>query len=268
MGHAHLALGRAAACELDDVVAVTGADGPHDVADGSRIAGLFKGVQHHEGAEPSEVPAVVLDARIVAATAGAGDAGEVLSAGDALLQGEGLVPSRQGVVRGGFGGHADQQVGGADLLEGAVVGLANHGVEQIVVDEVGAGELLAVAGQLAHERSGGVHAEVLGGLHLELEVDEQIHVLIEALGRDEAVAVVLLENVGEVRRAHRVAGHGHHGLGGGPGQGETQEEKQTRQAGQDRGGGAVVAHRGELTAEFSASPSILTFSCAEESHRT
>ena len=102
-------------------------------------------------------------------------------------------------------------------------------------------------------------------------IDQQEHIKDATADREFVLAnksVVLLENVGEVRRAHRVAGHGHHGLGGGPGQGETQEEKQTRQAGQDRGGGAVVAHRGELTAEFSASPSILTFSCAEESHRT
>ena len=229
-----------------------------EVPDGRAVAGLLEGVDHHEGAEPAEVAAVVLHARIIASATGAGDGGEVLSTGDALLEGECLVPGGQRVGRRGLGADADEQVGGADLLEGAVVGLADHGVEQVVVDEIGTGKLLAVAGQFAHERGGRVHTEVFGSLNLELEVNEELHVLIEARWGDEAVPVVLLEDGGEIVRGHGFTGHRHDGLGLGSGQGEEETEKQSRQGGQDRSGRAVVAHRGELTAEFSACLSILS----------
>ena len=206
-------------------------------------------MNHHEGAEPTEVTAVFLDARVVTAPAGSGDGGEVFSGGDALFQGEGLVPGRSGVERGGFGAEADEQVGGADFLEGAVIGLLNEGVEQRVVDEVGAGQLGAVSGELRDEGGGGVHAEVFGGLDLQLEVDEQLHVLIERLGRHDAVAVVLLEDVGEVIGAHGFPGHGHHGLGVGEGKEDGQSEQAKGSA--ERGGKGHGAHRGEWMAEFS-----------------
>ena len=125
--------------------------------------------------------------------------------------------------------------------------------------------MLAVAGQFAHERGGRVHAEVFGSLNLELEVNEELHVLIEARWGDEAVPVVLLEDVGEIVRGHGFTGHRHDGLGLGSGQGEEETEKQSRQGGQDRSGRAVVAHRGELTAEFSACLSILSSSKTVES---
>ena len=89
-------------------------------------------------------------------------------------------------------------MGGADFLEGPVIGLGDQFIQQLIVHEVRTGELLSVAGQLVHEGGGRIHAKVLGRFDLEFEVDEQLHVLVEALIRDEAVAVVLLEDVGEI----------------------------------------------------------------------
>ena len=250
VGHAYLAAGSAAAGDLDDVVSEAGADRPDEVSHAGLVASVFEGVNHHEGAEPAEVATVVLDARVVTASPRPGDGGEVFPGSDALFQRAGFVPRGEGVHGCGFRAEADEQVRGAHLFQGAVVRFLHQGVEQLVVDEVGAGELGAVSRQLGHEGSGGVHAEVFGSLHLEFEVNEELHVRIEGFGRHDAVAVVLLEDVGEVVGAHSFSGDGDHGLGVGEGQ-EGGESKEA-QGMAEHGGEGHVTHRGEWMAECSA----------------
>ena len=96
--------------------------------------------------------------------------------------------------------------------KGAVIGFGDEGVQEFVVHQIRAGKLLAVTGQLIDEGRGGVHTKVFRGLDLQLEIDEQLHVVIEALCRDETVAVVLLENVREVLCGHGLTGNGQDGL--------------------------------------------------------
>ena len=69
VGAAQFSPGFPTAGQLDDVVAVAGANGPHHIAHLGFVAGVLEGVEHHEGAEPSEVPPIVLDAWVVASSA-------------------------------------------------------------------------------------------------------------------------------------------------------------------------------------------------------
>ena len=110
--------------------------------------------------------------------------------------------------------------------------------------------MLAVTGKLIDKGRGRIHPKVFRGLDLQLEIDEQLHVVIQALSRDEAVAVVFLEDVREVLCGHRLAGNVQHGLclsvsccsAGDNGKGEDQFMDS---------GETAWAHRCELDAEFS-----------------
>ena len=104
-------------------------------------------------------------------------------------------------------------MGGANFLKGAVIGLGDEGVQEFVVDQIRAGKLFAVSGQFVHEGRGGVHTKVFRRLDLQFEIDEQLHVFIEALCRDDTVAVVLLKNVREVFCGHGLTGNVQDGLG-------------------------------------------------------
>ena len=250
VGATHFATGLTLACDFDDVVTVAGAHRTYNVAYVGIETCVFKGIQHHESAEPSEVSAVVFDAGVVTATTRPGDACEIFSAHDALLERLGFAMGDRGIGGCGVCAHFDEQMGGPHFFEGAVVGFGDEGIQEFVVHQIRARKLLAVTGKLIDKGGGGIHPKVLRGLDLQLEIDEQLHVVIEAFGRDEAVAVVLLENVRKVLCRDGFTGNGQDGLSVNGSRSSADKNRKGEDQFMDSGETAV-AHRCELDAEFS-----------------
>ena len=86
----------------------------------------------------------------------------------------------------------------ANLLVLALKCFHNQGVQQLGVDQVWTGQLGAVPCEFFLEGLRGVHAQGFRLAHLQLEVDEQLHVLVEGFDGVHAVAVVLAEHVFKV----------------------------------------------------------------------
>ena len=102
---------------------------------------------------------------------------------------------------------------GVHLLAHAVVGFAHQLVGHALLGEVGLGQLLAVAVQLALEGLRGVEALFLGFQHLEAEIGVQVQVVGHALagaivGRR---AVVFAVHVGKLVGRNRVVAQGFDG---------------------------------------------------------
>ena len=214
VGHAHHDVGHLdfsaclpLACDLQHVVPKPRAHHLAHFAFGGVEGGVFEGVDHLECGEPSEVSTVARHRGIFAAPFASCHGFKIFSVDDTAAQRLDAVPGAQCVGGCSVGVHADEHVAGAHFHAFALERLLHQFVQQRAIDEVWTGQLGAVAGEFFLERSSRVHAEGLGFKHLQLEVDKQLHVLVEGLHGVHAVPVVLPIHMGEVGQAHQLVAH-------------------------------------------------------------
>ena len=192
--HLHFAPCLALVRDFQEVVAILRADNVAQLADGGLVRRVFEWVDHLEGREPAQIAAVALHRRVVAAVAAPSDLFEIGPAGHTASEVLDAVPRTKGVFRARVLVHPNQDVAGTNFFALPRKGFFHHRVEQFAIDEVGTGQLATVAREFLLERSHGVHAERFRLEHLQLEVDEQLHVVVQRLHRVHAVAVVFAVN--------------------------------------------------------------------------
>ena len=212
MSGADFTAGIPAAGHFEEMVAIARAHDGAEVADGRGVRGFFKRIDHLKRAEPAEVATVVADAGVIGPGLGEGNGFEIFAVGDALTHGLCALVGFEGVGRLGLYAARDQDVARTYLLLLAFPCLAHEFIEQIVVGEVGASQLGAVAGEFLLKGLHGVHAERLCGLDLEFEVDEQLHVFVQCGLGDDAVAVVFEENVLKIGERNGILSNGKDGF--------------------------------------------------------
>ncbi len=212
VGGLHLPAGVAASRHFEDVVAVPGADDGAEFADGRGVGGAFKRVNHLECGEPAEVAAVFHGAGVVGAALRPGDRHEVRAVGDAVAQDLDAAVRVRGVRWAGVFVARDEDVPRAHFSLFPVERFLDQTIQHLRVRQIRTGQLLPVPVQLALERGGRVHAARFRLEDLELEVDEQFHVFVEALLGDGRVAVVLEEDVLEVGSGDGFVAYGEYGL--------------------------------------------------------
>ena len=236
--HLHLTVGLAFSIHLQNVVAKTGAHHLTDVAHLGVERRALERVHHLEGREPSEVSAVAGHRRVLAAAFGAGHGLKVFSGCHARPQPLNAVPRLQGVGGRSLGVHAHKDVACPHFLILALEGFGDQGVQQLCVHQIGTGQLGAVPCQFLLESFRSVHAQGFRLTHLQLEVDEQLHVLVEGFDGVHAVPVVLAKHVLKVSQRHAFAGDVKHvGVLGEHGRGhQGQRRHQTGEAGEECGG--------------------------------
>ena len=210
VGHLDFALRRALVVYLDDVVAKARADGGGNLAHWRFVGGRLERVHHLHGCEVAQLAAVFAGRGVFAV--GAGQLAEIGAGYGLLAQGGNLVIGRQGVGRGRIGRYPNEDVRGAHFLAHAVVGLAYQLVGHAFFGEVGLGQLLAVAIELALESLRGIEAALFGFQHLQAEVGVEVEVVGHALagGVVGGRAVVFAVHVGKLVGRNRVAAQHFH----------------------------------------------------------
>ena len=204
VGHLDFALCRAPVVHLDEVVAEARADGGRNLAHRRGIGRRLERVHHLHGREVAQLAAILAGRRVFAV--GAGQLAKIGAGRSLLAQRRHLIVGGQRVGRGRVGRYPNEDVRGAHLLAHAVVGLAYQLVGHAFFREVGLGQLLAVAVELALEGLRGVEAALLGFEYLQPEVGVEVEVVGHALagavvgGR----AVVFAVHVGKLVGRYRI----------------------------------------------------------------
>src|SRR6476661_435250 len=208
VGHLHFALCRALVVHLDEVVAKACAHRGRNLAYGRLIGHGFKRIHHLHSREVAQLAGVILGRRVFAYLAGQGR--KVLAAGQLLAELLNFLVGSQGVLRSRVRCNAYQDVRGIDFLAHAVVGLLHQLVRHAFLREVGLGQLLAVAVELALECLGGVETFLLGFQHFEAEVGIEVEVFVYALAGAilRSRAVVLTIHVSKLAGWHGVGAQG------------------------------------------------------------
>lgn len=209
LGHLHLAPGRAEGVDAQEVVSVVGAQGAEHLSGLAVVSGVFEGevaVGQHGGHE-AEVAAVFFGGLVFGAVDG-----QLFEGGAAVqhvLPLHHALVRAQGVGGGGVGRAGDEEVADVHVLLHVAVGLIDEFFGHLLVDEVGVGQLAAVAFELLAQGFHGVELHVAGAVHLQLEPGVQVQVFAQRrFGEVGLVLVCFAVDIGELRYAHRLVVYG------------------------------------------------------------